>query len=130
MKLKLDENLGERGRMMLVAAGHDVSTVTLQQMESEPDKAIIETCRREGRALVTLDLDFANPLDYRPSEYAGIAVLRLPKKATPKDLPKDWSKIRSPENCGSSKKDVSAFISKTTSHDASPSSAVLNRRRQ
>jgi hypothetical protein len=35
---------------------------------------------------VTLDLDFANPLDYRPSEYAGIAVLRLPKKATAEDL--------------------------------------------
>jgi predicted nuclease of predicted toxin-antitoxin system len=47
---------------------------------------VIETCRREGRALVTLDLDFANTLDYRPSEYAGIAVLRLPKKTTPEDL--------------------------------------------
>jgi predicted nuclease of predicted toxin-antitoxin system len=71
---------------LLTAAGHDVSTVALQRMESEPDAAVMDACRREGRALVTLDLDFANPLDYRPSDYAGIAVLRLPKKASAEDL--------------------------------------------
>ena len=86
MKLKLDENLGQRGRALLTAAGHDVSTMVLQRMESEPDKSVIDVCRREGRALVTLDLDFANPLNYRPSEYAGIAVLRLPKKVSAADL--------------------------------------------
>ena len=86
MKLKLDENLGECGRALLIAAGHDVATVPLQQMESAPDATLIEACRREGRALVTLDLDFANPLDYRPSEYPGIAVLRLPRKTTVDDL--------------------------------------------
>lgn len=31
---------------------------------------------------MTLDLDFANPLRFRPSQFCGIAVLRLPAKPT------------------------------------------------
>lgn len=86
MKLKLDENLNLRGRAFLEAAGHDVSTVVLQGMQGALDDAVIETCRREERALVTLDMDFANPMDYPPDTYAGIAVLRLPGKAAVDDL--------------------------------------------
>lgn len=71
---------------MLTAAGHDVSSVSFQGMASEQDRAVIEACRREGRALVTLDLDFANPLDYPPDEFPGIAVLRLPQNATEADF--------------------------------------------
>ena len=86
MKLKLDENLSERGRELLTAAGHDVSTVALQGLQAEADEEVIQVCRKEGRALVTLDLDFANPLRFPPTDYTGIAVLRLPKKATAADL--------------------------------------------
>ena len=31
-------------------------------------------------------MDFANPLLFKPSEYAGIAVLRLPSKPSADDL--------------------------------------------
>jgi predicted nuclease of predicted toxin-antitoxin system len=86
MKLKLDENLSERGREILFAAGHDVATVASQSLQKAEDAKLIERCRREERALVSLDLDFANPLHFRPSDYSGIAILRLPRKPSREDL--------------------------------------------
>ncbi len=35
---------------------------------------------------MTLDLDFSNPFIFVPSEYSGIAVLRLPKRSNHQDL--------------------------------------------
>jgi predicted nuclease of predicted toxin-antitoxin system len=86
MKIKLDENLGERGAGLFRAAGHDVATVPQQRLSGASDHELIEVCRREGRCLVTLDLDFSNPLIFKPWEYGGIAVLRLPNRSTDKDL--------------------------------------------
>ena len=78
MKLKLDENLGQRPTTILHRAGHDVTTVAQQNISGISDLDLINLCKSESRALVTLDLDFANPLQFRPSNYSGIAVLRLP----------------------------------------------------
>ena len=85
MKLKLDENLGSRGTELFLQAGHDISTVAEQRLCSATDKKLLEVCLTEKRCLVTLDLEFGNPLVFRPEDYSGIAVLR-PSTSTPNDL--------------------------------------------
>ncbi|MBI2958635.1 MAG: DUF5615 family PIN-like protein [Chloroflexi bacterium] len=86
MRLKLDENLGKNAAEALQQAGHDVATVPSQRLFGTEDRALIEICRREARCLVTLDLEFGNPLLFKHSEYAGTALLRLPPKPSPQDL--------------------------------------------
>jgi predicted nuclease of predicted toxin-antitoxin system len=76
MKFKLDENLGQRGAAILRGLGHDVAVVTDQGLASATDRKLIAVCASENRCLVTLDLDFANPLQFPPVDYSGIAVLR------------------------------------------------------
>lgn len=86
MRLKLDENLSRNAAQALRRAGHDVATVPGQKLFGAEDGVLIETCHREGRCLVTLDLEFGNPLLFRPPDYPGIVVLRLPSRPTPQDL--------------------------------------------
>jgi len=73
LKLKLDENLGKRLAELFQAAGYDTATVPGQRMSGAADSDLIKRCHDEGRAIVTLDLDFGNPLLFRPSQYYGIA---------------------------------------------------------
>jgi predicted nuclease of predicted toxin-antitoxin system len=86
MRIMLDENRGEWSLAALADAGHDVASVPGQELSGAADPRIIEACRAEGCCLVTLDLDFANPFVYRPADYSGIAVLRLPRRASVGDL--------------------------------------------
>jgi predicted nuclease of predicted toxin-antitoxin system len=86
VKLKLDANLGTRGHQLLIDAGHDVSTAAIQGLAYSTDATLIATCAAEGRALFTLDTDFANAMRYPPSAYAGIVVVRTQPRTTANDI--------------------------------------------
>ncbi len=77
LKFKVDESLPAEVAALLVAAGHDALTVLDQQLGGRPDSELADACRRGGRIVVTLDLDFSDIRAYPPADYAGIIVVRL-----------------------------------------------------
>lgn len=83
MKIKLDENLGRRGAEAFRAAGHDVDTVADEGLASASDDDVRSAAKSAERVLVTLDLDFANPIRHPPATTPGLAVLRLSEPLTP-----------------------------------------------
>jgi predicted nuclease of predicted toxin-antitoxin system len=77
LKFKVDENLPTEVAELLAGAGHDAVTVGEQRMAGRAHPDLAAVCRREDRAVVTLDLDFSDIRVYPPADYAGIIVLRL-----------------------------------------------------
>lgn len=77
MKIKFDENLDRRLEPLLAADGHD--SVLAEGLGGAKDELIYETCKVLGRTLITLDLDFSNPLRFPPAETEGIVVIRPPR---------------------------------------------------
>ncbi|MCA9164438.1 MAG: DUF5615 family PIN-like protein [Planctomycetales bacterium] len=76
MQFKIDENLPVDAAEVLRNTGHDALTIHDQQMVGQPDPSVAAVCLSEQRALITLDLDFADIRTYPPGEYCGIIVLR------------------------------------------------------
>ena len=77
MKFKIDENLPVEIAELLRSARHDAVTVMDQGLRGADDSLIIDACLREGRVLVTLDLDFADVRAYPPPQFPGFMVLRV-----------------------------------------------------
>lgn len=76
MRFKLDENVPREIATLLQGHGHDVATVRDQQLGGKADAIIADVCQGEDRALVTLDLDFADIRQYPPGVSKGIIILR------------------------------------------------------
>lgn len=77
MKFKIDENLPIDLAKLFRAKGHDVLTVLQQNLGGTSDTKISKVCRQENRALLTLDVDFADIRVYPPDLFPGIIVMRL-----------------------------------------------------
>lgn len=77
MRFKVDENLPVEAAEALRQAEHDAATVLEQGYGGSADEKLAALCQREGRILVTLDMDFADIRAYPPAEFSGLIVLRL-----------------------------------------------------
>jgi predicted nuclease of predicted toxin-antitoxin system len=76
----MDENLHPDLAEFFRKHGHDAVTVWDEGLRGGSDRAIIDRCRAEGRALLSCDLGFADIRIYPPDQYSGIIVLRLEKQ--------------------------------------------------
>jgi predicted nuclease of predicted toxin-antitoxin system len=80
MRLKVDENLPREACELLNRAGHDALSVGQQGLAGADDARLYRLCQDEQRALITLDVDFANLQAYDPKSSAGVIVLRLARQ--------------------------------------------------
>ena len=76
MKLKLDENLSRHLKPVLNGLGHDVLTAADENLLSRPDTEVAAVSIKEGRMLLTLDVEFADLRKYPPGAHPGIILFR------------------------------------------------------
>jgi hypothetical protein len=77
----------------LLAAGHDVASVPAQWLSGRPTEKIYAVCLAERRILVTLDLDFSNPLRFPCGKCLTAA-------GTPRGIRLRQDGCRQAEKCG------------------------------
>lgn len=77
MKIKLDENLPRSLASHLVLLGHEVHTSYEEGLAGASDSMIWEAAQREGRFLITQDLDFSDARLFVPGSHHGVLLIRL-----------------------------------------------------
>jgi len=77
LKIKLDENLPKVLSRQLTGLGHDVDTVPEEDLAGREDRDVWRAAQREGRFLITQDLDFSDAREFGAGSHRGLLVVRL-----------------------------------------------------
>jgi len=77
MKAKLDENLPLQLAPRLRNLGHDVHTMHEENLVGCDDPNLWRAAQREGRILITQDLDFSDTRRFAPGTHHGLILIRL-----------------------------------------------------
>jgi predicted nuclease of predicted toxin-antitoxin system len=83
MKIKLDENMPASLVKNLAALGHDVDTIPQEGLAGEKDSQVWASAQREGRFLITQDLDLSDVHRFAPGTHHGILLVRLHEPGRP-----------------------------------------------
>ncbi|MFN0075614.1 MAG: DUF5615 family PIN-like protein [Prosthecobacter sp.] len=86
MNFLLDANMPRRCLDVIRRHGHKVEHARDIGMGTSPDADIATHVRAHCLALVTRDLDFADVRVYRPEDYHGLLILRLPDDAVAEEI--------------------------------------------
>ena len=71
MRFKVDENLHDDVANLLAGDGHDAHTVHAEGLRGCDDATLAQHCVNDDRALVTLDMDFADIRAFPPAAMRG-----------------------------------------------------------
>lgn len=77
MRIKLDENIPVSLVAILNGYGHDIDTTVQEHLAGHTDSDIWAAAQREGRFLITQDLDFSDTRRFAPGTHSGILLVRL-----------------------------------------------------
>jgi predicted nuclease of predicted toxin-antitoxin system len=77
VKLLLDMGLGQSTADYLRAQGHDATHLRDEGLQRLPDEEIVDKARREGRVVLTHDLDFGRLIALSQSRLPSVITLRL-----------------------------------------------------
>lgn len=76
MTILLDHCVPRRYARLLAAWGYKVELSTEYIAANAPDSEVISLAQQRDAVLLTVDLDFANILNYPPAGFGGIIVMR------------------------------------------------------